>query len=283
MFIFVFLIIIVFFLTLLRLLTNNVVIWWSVFLIITIIFIMLNKSVKSIVTIINYFVIQESLGLLFLMLATGYYQFFIILIKVGVSPFHFWLFSVTNNIVGFNLMWFLTFQKLPFLVILLQLFWFNTILILIFGLLVCYLQMFLLKNYKNLIVVSSTESFTWIILGLFFSFINSFYLFFYYILLIILLIVKVSKQNLNFFNWETVLVFLNLPYSVSFFVKIFTLSELLNLESIFVLFLLILMFLSVLSFSFWIINLRVKTNVWVQNNSKFIFFLTLPLIIVFII
>lgn len=92
-----------------------------------------------------------------------------------------------------------------------------------------------------------------------------------------------SKQNLNFFNWETVLVFLNLPFSVSFFVKIFTLSELLNLESVFVLLLLILIFLSVLSFSFWIINLRVKTNVWVQNNRKVYFFLTLPLIIIFII
>lgn len=280
---FIFLIVIVFFLTLLRILTNNVVVWWRIFLIITIIFIILNKSVKGMVTIINYFVIQESLGLLFLIIASGYYQFFIILIKVGVSPFHFWLFRVTNNIVGFNLLWFLTFQKLPFLVILLQIFWFNTIIFLIIGLLVCYLQIFLLKNYKNLIVVSSTESFSWIILGLFFSFINSFFLFFYYIFLIILLIVKMSKQNLNFFNWETVLVFLNLPFSVSFFVKIFTLSELLNLESVFVLLLLILIFLSVLSFSFWIINLRVKTNVWVQNNRKVYFFLTLPLIIIFII
>ena len=264
-------------------LTNNVVIWWSVFLIITIIFIMLNKSVKSVVSIINYFVIQEGLGLLFLILASGYYQFFIILIKVGVSPFHFWLFSVTNNILGFNLLWFLTFQKLPFLVVILQIFWFNVIVFLVFGLLLCYLQIFLLKNYKNLIVVSSTESFSWIILGVFFSFINCFFLFFYYMLLIMLLIVKMSKQNLNFFNWETVLVFLNLPYRVSFFVKIFTLSELLNLESVFVLLLLILMFLSVLSFRFWLINLRVKTNIWVQNNSKVIFFLALPLIMVFII
>lgn len=283
MFFFLFLIIIVLFLTLLSLLRNNIIVWWSVFLIMTIIFIIINKSNKRSRSIINYFIIQESLGLFFLVFSVINYQFIVVLIKVGVSPFHFWIFRVIRNLYNFNLIWFLTFQKLPFLVILLQIFWLDSIILLFLGLLICYIQMFLLKRYKNLVVISSTESFSWIIVGLFFSFFNRLYLFVYYILLIMLLINKFSKQNLNFFNWETVLVFLNLPYRVSFFVKIFTLREILNIERYIVLFILFIIFLSVLSFSFWLINLSIKSNIWIQNNRKVFYFLCIPLIIVSII
>lgn len=273
----------VFFLTILSILTNNVVVWWSVFLLITVLFTLLNKRNKSYRSIFNYFVIQERLGLLFLVFTRGFFQFFIIMMKIGVAPLHFWIFNVTNNIFNFNLIWFLTFQKLPFLVILLQMFWLNATILLITGLLICYLQIFLLKSYKNLIIISSTESFNWIIIGVFFSFFNSLYLFFYYFVLIVMLISKFSKQNINFVNWETTLVFLNLPFRVSFFVKIFSLREIIKFESFFVLLLLFLMFLSVLSFSFWLINLSMKTNLRIQNNNKFIYFMCIPLIVVSII
>lgn len=279
----IFLILIVLFFTLLRLLRNNLIVWWRIFLIITILFVLLNKGTKRYRSIFNYFVIQERLGLLFLVFYRGIFQFFIILIKIGVAPLHFWIFNVTNNVYNFNLIWFLTFQKLPFLVILLQIFWLSAFIFLIVGLLICYLQIFLLKSYKNLIIISSTESFNWIIIGLFFSFFNSLYLFFYYFVLIVILISKYSKQSLNFVNWETILVFLNLPFSISFFVKIFSLSEILKLESIFVLLLLFLIFLSVLSFSFWLINLRTKTNIWIQNNNKIIYFLCIPIMVISII
>lgn len=279
----IFLILIVLFFTLLRLLRNNLIVWWRIFLIITILFVLLNKGTKRYRSIFNYFVIQERLGLLFLVFYRGIFQFFIILIKIGVAPLHFWIFNVTNNVYNFNLIWFLTFQKLPFLVILLQIFWLSASVFLIVGLLICYLQIFLLKSYKNLIIISSTESFNWIIIGLFFSFFNSLYLFFYYFVLIVILISKYSKQSLNFVNWETILVFLNLPFSISFFVKIFSLSEILKLESIFVLLLLFLIFLSVLSFSFWLINLRTKTNIWIQNNNKIIYFLCIPIMVISII
>ena len=279
----IFLIILTLFLTLIGLLTNNLLIWWSIFLIITIIFTILNKSNKRYSRIFNYFVIQETLGLLFLIFSIGFFQFFIILIKIGVAPLHFWIFNVTNNIFSFSLMWFLTFQKLPFLVILLQIFWLSSIYLLILGLIICYFQIIILKNYKNLIIISSTESFNWIILGLLFSFLNSFYLFLYYFLLIVILINKFNKLNLNFVNWETTLVFLNIPFSVSFFVKIFSLSELIKIESFFILILLFIIFLSVLSFSYWIINLRIKNNEDNRINNKFFYFLLFPLILLSII
>lgn len=283
LFILLFLVIFTVFLTIISLITNNLIVWWRIFLIITIVFILLNKSNKSYSRIFNYFVIQESLGLLFLVIRRSILPFFIVLIKIGVAPLHFWIFRVTNNIFSYSLIWFLTFQKLPFLIILLQIFWLRSFYLLFLGLFICYLQIFIIKGYKNLLIISSTESFNWIILGLFFSFLNSFYLFLYYFLLIVLLINKFNKFNNNFLNWETILVFLNIPFSISFFVKIFSLSEIIKYDNIWVLLLLFIIFISVLSFSYWLINIRIKNNNNSQTNNKFLYFIVLPIIILSII
>jgi hypothetical protein len=93
----------------------------------------------------------------------------------------------------------------------------------------------------------------------------------------VILISKFSKSNINFINWETALVFLNIPFRVSFFVKIFSLSEIFKIDRFFVLILLFFIFLSVLSFSFWLINLSIKNNEDVINNNKISYFLILPL------
>lgn len=283
MFIFLVLFPVVVFLSFLSFFINNVIIWWRIFLLITVIFILLNKNLKSYSGLINYFIIQESLGLIFLLLNIGLIQFFIVLIKIGVAPLHFWVFRVTNRVFNYNLMWFLTFQKLPFLLILLQVFWLGCFVLLFFGLLVCYFQIFGLKNYKNLLVLSSTESFNWIILGLFISVFNVIFLFVYYFFLIIILIRKFNKLNINFLNWETVLVFLNIPFSVTFFVKIFSLREVFKFNIFFILGVLFLMFLSVLTFSYWLVNLSVKFNSYNQNINKFIFFSIYTLIIISVI
>lgn len=64
---------------------------------------MLNKGLKSYSGLFNYFVIQESLGLLFLMFSFGLFQLLILMLKIGMAPFHFWVFRVTNSVFGFNL------------------------------------------------------------------------------------------------------------------------------------------------------------------------------------
>lgn len=283
MFIIILLIFFVFFLSFLSFISNNYIIWWRVFLLITLVFVFLNKSIKSYSRLINYFIVQESLGLLFLILNIGILQFFIVIIKIGVAPLHFWIFRVTNNIFGYNLIWFLTFQKLPFLLILIQIFYLRSFFILFLGLLICYFQIFIIKNYKNMIILSSTESFNWIIMGLFFSFFNVIYLFVYYIILIVLVINKFSKSSFNFLNWELILVFLNIPFTVTFIVKIFSIREILKNNGFLLLFLLFLIFLSMLTFSYWLINVRTKLNNNKLLNNNFLFFLVYPLILVRII
>ena len=69
----------------------------------TIIILFINKGYISFSRIFNYFVLQESLGLLFLLLFFGFFPFLIIIIKVGVAPLHFWVFKVINGMLGFNL------------------------------------------------------------------------------------------------------------------------------------------------------------------------------------
>nr|QCS25207.1 NADH dehydrogenase subunit 2 [Angiostrongylus cantonensis]QCS25231.1 NADH dehydrogenase subunit 2 [Angiostrongylus cantonensis] len=242
------------------LLVDNIFFWWSVFLIMTLLIVFMNKKFLSYSSIFNYFVLQESLGLIFLLLYFGgFLPMLIMMIKIGVAPFHFWLFKVIDGMFGFNLVWFLTIHKLPFLLVFLQLFYLNMVYFLLIGLLVCLFQLFVLKSFKKLLLVSTVESFSWVVLGLVMSFFNVLYLFFYYLILMMFLIYKFDKNvGLLGFSWELVLVFMNMPFSVGFFVKIILLMEFLKSFGIYVIVIMFLMFLSVLSLSFWLVILSVK-------------------------
>nr|YP_010519820.1 NADH dehydrogenase subunit 2 [Parazoniolaimus collaris]UXP34597.1 NADH dehydrogenase subunit 2 [Parazoniolaimus collaris] len=276
-----FMMIFVVFLSLLSVLVNNILIWWSIFLLMTLVFVALNKKVGSYSSLFNYFVMQESLGLLFLMFSFGYFQLLMVMFKIGMAPFHFWIFSVTNSVYGFNLMWFLTFQKLPFLLIFLQMMVGKLIFLLMLGLFFCLFQMLLMKTYKNLLILSSTESFNWITLGFLMSFLNVLFIFVYYFVLMVLVIPKFEFFNVsNFVGWETMLIFMNLPFSVNFFVKIFSLSEIFKVQSFGFLLLLFLMFFSSLSLGFWMVNLSTKfSEVFKYSKSLFMFFVPLTLMI----
>nr|YP_009383822.1 NADH dehydrogenase subunit 2 [Cyathostomum catinatum]ARS44124.1 NADH dehydrogenase subunit 2 [Cyathostomum catinatum] len=278
---FIFLMVFVVFLSLLSLITNNILIWWSIFLLMTLVFVMLNKQTNSFSSLFNYFVMQESLGLLFLMFSFGYLQLLIVMFKIGMAPFHFWIFSVTNGVFGFNLMWFLTFQKLPFLLIFLQMMVAKLIFFLMVGLFFCLFQMLLVKTYKNLLILSSTESFNWITLGFVMSFFNVLFIFLYYFVLMLMVIPKFEMINVsNLIGWETMLVFMNLPFSVNFFVKIFSLSEILKVQGVGILLLLFMMFFSALSLSFWMVNLSTKYYKMIKyNKSIFMFIVPLTLMI----
>ena len=83
-------------------------------------FIFLIKSEGKIKNLLNYFILQEVLGLFFVFLKNFVFQILIILIKVGVRPLHFWIFSVVVGLRINLIFWFLTFQKLVYLSILIN-------------------------------------------------------------------------------------------------------------------------------------------------------------------
>lgn len=73
------------------------------FLIITLIYLFIGKSKGSFSRMLNYFIIQEFLGLIFLFFGIFIFQLFILLIKVGASPFHFWVYSIVYSLDGYIL------------------------------------------------------------------------------------------------------------------------------------------------------------------------------------
>lgn len=198
-------------------------------------------------------------------------QLFILLIKVGVSPFHFWIFRVFSSSENFILIWFLTFQKLPFLPVLFFMFSYSYFLLFFVGILFCYYQLFSINNYKFIIALSSTESFNWLLLGIFIGLYGFFFFCFYYFLNICFLI---NYQNFGVsFNFylEISLVFLNIPLSFSFFLKIFMLSLVSFLSSFFILFILICILLSSLRFINWLTYYSVSNEKIFSDQLSFYF------------
>lgn len=252
---------------------NNVLFWWTVFLLITLIFLFINKKRFYFRSSVNYFVIQEFLGLLFLISYFFIIQFFILIIKVGVSPFHFWVFSVSNILNSFILMWFLTFQKLPFLPVIILLFVFYFLLFFLLGLIFCYLQIFLLKNFKSIFVVSSTESFNWILILLFLGFINFLVFSLYYFFNMVFLILYLYRSSFRFLSLDVSLIFLNIPFGALFFIKIFSLNVVFIIIDFFILIILFLIFLSSISLAYWLVNYRLSSQNFKYNIKNFYYFI----------
>lgn len=225
----------------------------------TLVFISINKSLSSYIVLVNYFIIQEVVGLLFLFFNFFIAQLIFLFIKVGVAPFHFWLFGVLWGVYDYSFFWFLTFQKLPFIMVFFSLGVTFTLFLLILGLFFCYFQIFLLKRFKFLIILSSTERFNWFLIVNSLIFSVSFYLFFYYLIIISFLLFKGLNFFFNFNTWESLLVFLNIPFILTFFVKIFSLMGIVGIN-LFIFVLLFLMFLSSLSFGYWLVILSTKFN-----------------------
>lgn len=63
-----------------------------------ILFIYINKYEIRSVGFINYFVIQEFFGLLFLLFSYYNIIFLFLIFKIGVSPFYFWVLNIFNNL-----------------------------------------------------------------------------------------------------------------------------------------------------------------------------------------
>ena len=281
MFIYFFFILFLFYMFL-NFLRINLLIWWSVFIIITLTFIFLNKIQGDFSNSLNYFLLQEFLGFLFLIFFSMFIQYIILIIKVGISPFHFWVVSVFLNLDNYMLIWFLTFQKLPFVPVLLLLFKFIIFFLILLGILFCYFQLINIKNYKTILVLSSTESFNWLIIGLIIGIWGFFLFTFYYLFSIIFLLnYQIIFNWINYFL-EFFLVFLNIPLSFSFFLKIFILNLRIRFLGLSIIFLIIIIFLSSLSFINWFVVYRVFVGKKFQDQINYaLIFLYFLFIVIF--
>ena len=234
--------------------TSNVLVWWSVFIIMTMSFVLLNKIQGEFRNSLNYFLLQEFLGFIFLVFITTFLQYILLMMKVGIRPFHFWVLSVFLNLDNYMLLWFLTFQKLPFVPVLFLLFKFVFYFIIFLGVVFCYIQLINIKNYKVILVLSSTESFNWLLLGILMGIWGFLLMVFYYLMrLVVLLNYQILLNRINYYL-EFFLVFLNVPLSFSFFLKIFMLNLSVSYFGVMVILIIIIIFLSALSFINWFVS-----------------------------
>lgn len=199
-------------------------------------------------TLFVYFMVQELLGLYFLLFNFIDLQILIILFKIGTAPFHFWVFIFLLDINKYIFFWFITYQKIPYILILFFFFTFYLFYLLFIGLLFCLIQVFLLKSNKSLLFIISSESFNWFLFYIMFFFMGFFVLFLFYVFFL-----GLALYMLNFEGWLIVLFFINIPLTFIFLVKILVLFVV-NIVGFLVLLFLFLIFLTILSARFLIVK-----------------------------
>nr|QDF64302.1 NADH dehydrogenase subunit 2 [Physaloptera rara] len=251
-------------------LVSDYVIWWSVFVVSTVIFVFLMSGAMAGSSLIQYYLIQEVCGYFFLILG-GSLSLFVLMMKSGSAPLHFWIFSIVSFLRGSSLVWFLTVQKLPYFFVMLVFLGGVFFYFLFSGMLVCYLQFFFLRFWNNMVLVASTESFNWLLMlgclvssGVFFL-----SLVYYFVMLFI---IGFSYGGDSFMNWEMLLIFFNTPFCVTFLLKVMVLVFFVQFN-FFVLLLLLFMPLISLGIVFWFMyNMFVGVNLGAKSVLGFFLF-----------
>lgn len=153
----------------------NIWFWLEINLVSFISFMLNNKYSLSIESSLIYFLIQTiaSIIIIFCLLLRIYFKkiiFFILLtliIKINISPFHFWLLLLIEGINWINILILLTWQKLAPLIIIYYLNILNYILI--FIILSIFIRFIIGLNYysiKKIICFSSINQIRWLIISL---------------------------------------------------------------------------------------------------------------------
>lgn len=62
------------------------------------VFIFIGKESGRYGCLLNYFVLQERLALLFLVVIVSFVQRVVVMTKIGLAPFHYWLFVVVGGL-----------------------------------------------------------------------------------------------------------------------------------------------------------------------------------------
>nr|WAP90819.1 NADH dehydrogenase subunit 2 [Neofoleyellides sp. XM-2022] len=266
---FVFIFFFILFLSFLSMCLVDYVLWWSIFVVSTFVFIFFLKNECYYGSLVSYYIVQEVSGYYFLVFSSWKFQFVIIMIKAGVAPFYFWLFGVVESLSKWYLMWFLTFQKLPYFFVMVNFYCNYFFYFLLFGVFVCYLHFFLLRGFLDMLVVFSVESFSWLLMLCFFSGDFFFYVFFYYFIMIVSL-PYVYKYYFSGLSLELVLIFFNIPLSVTFLLKLLLMGEV-YIVGYYYFYLLFFMVLISMGISFWFFYVSMINNIGVKFNDYFFF------------
>jgi len=142
----------------------------------------------------------------------------LLIIKLAVAPFHFWLITAIEQIRDLAFSWATTFQKLPGALMLIQIINQSTISLLILGTLFSVAQLFTLTTPKSIILVSSTTTIGWILFLQAKNWMHSAFILTGYLTLIILILTQTRSKNIET-RITLVITLLNLPLRFVFIIK----------------------------------------------------------------
>jgi len=204
--------------------------------------------------------LQEAVSFILLFNLRRILQIILVFIKIGASPFHFWIFYFTAFLWGFSFLWFFIYSKIIYLPLILflgapQFFLF-------LGLFVVYLQ--ILKNSRiiNLLIFTSLESFNWNFLLLRHFFLSFMFLILFYFFRVLCLVWDILEGFL--FSIETIFIFISIPLIISFRLKLFAVCAFWRSLRIYFRLFFFLFFLSLFSTSYFIATLFI-----LRNNKRF--------------
>lgn len=187
----------------------NYLFWWSCFLILTLLFIYLAKiETLGVLRLSLFFLFQEVVGVIFLFNFRESFQRMVVLLKVGASPFHFWLYYLRYFLESYLMIWLFILYKFSILPLILY-FLIDWFFFLILGLYVLYFQLQELSQFKLVFFFSSIESFGWLLIRLRCSLVNFVFFFLFYYILVCFILPRFSV--FFFFNIEHVFFFLGCP------------------------------------------------------------------------
>lgn len=219
-----------------------------------------------------------------------------LLIKIGRTPFHFWIPLIIENLNWFNNLILISWQKIAIIIIIIYCLKHNLFLLFIFlSSFIRAIKGFNQISIRKIIAYSSINHIRWIIRSILISEIIWKFYFFRYIIILINLIIIFYKFNLFYINqifffnikinYIKFLLFFNilsiggLPPFLGFFPKIVVIQELINFDYFLIIFiiinfsLIILFYYFRLIFSSFLLNSRnIKSFTILNKNNNFIFF-----------
>nr|AOW68744.1 NADH dehydrogenase subunit 2 [Plectus acuminatus] len=201
--------------------TSTVLLWWGVLLMMSVMFLAYIKHTED-SSLLKYFVIQEFAGMILgLLLLAGYQGMLInilLMIKLAVAPFHFWLITAIEHMSDLAFSWATTFQKLPAALMLLQLMNPSTMSLLALGTMYSVLHLFTMTTAKGIILVSSTTTIGWILFLQAKNWMSSAFILIMYLLLMMLILTMTNSKSIET-SMSLIITLLNWPLSIIFIIK----------------------------------------------------------------
>lgn len=168
-----------------------------------------------------YFFIEELCGILFILCLTQNFQCFLLMVKGAFAPFHFWVSVVISDCIHYSLSWFMTIQKLPYYLFLLQLSSSELVLLVVGGSVLPLVQcMCVYRNTIRVFLLLSSRGNN-LVLILIYEDLYFIYLVFYMLILnTVISSIRFYKNILVSFDFMFLLA--GFPGSLGFYVKLYS-------------------------------------------------------------